>query len=67
MILLTVEDHGAVYTLVQEDGDELYYAPIYVDGKVNLEEFGPVDMDNIDMDDMEVYDIIRRLKLMNEV
>ena len=67
MILLTSTDHGCVYTLAQEDGDELYYAPIYADGNVNLEEFAPVDMNEIDMDQMEVYDIMRRLKVMNEV
>lgn len=67
MILLTVNDHGCVYTLAQEDGDELYYAPIYTNGTVNLEEFAPVDMDEIDMDQMEIFDIMRRLKLMSEV
>ena len=67
MIFLTSTNHGCVYTLSQEDGDELYYAPIYANGNVNLEEFAPVDMSEIDMDDMEVYDIMRRLKVMNEV
>jgi hypothetical protein len=67
MIFLTSTNHGCVYTLSQEDGDELYYAPIYENGNINLEEFAPVDMNEIDMDDMEVYDIIRRLKVMNEV
>jgi hypothetical protein len=67
MILLTVNDHGCVYTLAQEDGDELYYAPIYTNGTVNLEEFAPVDIDEIDMDQMEIFDIMRRLKLMSEV
>ena len=67
MIFLTSTDHGCVYTLSQEDGDELYYAPIYENGNVNLEEFAPVDMNEIDMDQMDVYDIMRRLKVMNEV
>jgi hypothetical protein len=67
MIFLTSTDHGCVYTLAQEDGDELYYAPINADGNVNLEEFAPVDMNEIDMDQMDVYDIMRRLKVMNEV
>jgi hypothetical protein len=67
MIFLTSTDHGCVYTLAQEDGDELYYAPIYENGNINLEEFAPVDMNEIDMDQMEVYDIMRRLKVMNEV
>jgi hypothetical protein len=67
MIFLTSTNHGCVYTLSQEDGDELYYAPIYSNGNINLEEFAPVDMNEIDMDQMEVYDIMRRLKVMNEV
>ena len=67
MIFLTSTDHGCVYTLSQEDGDELYYAPINADGNVNLEEFAPVDMNEIDMDQMDVYDIMRRLKVINEV
>ena len=67
MIFLTSTDHGCVYTLSQEDGDELYYAPIYSNGNVNLEELAPVDMNEIDMDQMDVYDIMRRLKVMNDV
>ena len=67
MIFLTATDHGCVYTLSQKDGDELYYAPIYTNGTVNLEEFAPVDMNEIDMDQMEIYDISRRLKLISEV
>ena len=67
MIFLTATDHGCVYTLSQEDGDELYYAPIYTNGTVNLEEFAPVDLDAADMDQMEIFDIMRRLKLMSEV
>ena len=67
MVFLTSTDHGCVYTLAQEDGDELYYAPIYENGNINLEEFAPVDMNEIDMDQMDVYDIMRRLKVMNEV
>ena len=67
MIFLTSTDHGCVYTLAQEDWDELYYAPIYENGNINLEEFAPVDMNEIDMDQMDVYDIMRRLKVMNEV
>jgi hypothetical protein len=56
-----------VYTLSQEDGDELYFAPIYANGTVNLEEFAPVDMDALDMDDMEVYDIRNRLVAMSNL
>jgi len=67
MILLTYPDHGCVYTLSQEDGDELYYAPIYANGNVNLEEFAPVDLDRADMDEMELFDIRNRLQKLVEV
>jgi hypothetical protein len=67
MIFLTSTDHGCVYTLAQEDGDELCHAPIMQNGSVNLEEFFPVDLDAADMDQMELFDIMRRLKLMSEV
>jgi hypothetical protein len=61
MIFLTVADHGCVYTLSQKDGDELYFAPIYKNGTINLEEFAPVDLDSADMDEMELFDIRNRL------
>jgi hypothetical protein len=67
MIFLTVADHGCVYTLSQEDGDELYYAPIMQDGSVNLEEFAPVDLDAVDMGEMELFDIRNRLQKLVEV
>jgi hypothetical protein len=67
MIFVTSTNHGCVYTLSQEDGDELYYAPIYSDGSVNLEEFAPVDLDAVDMDDMELFDIRNRLQKLAEV
>ena len=67
MIFLTVPGHGCVYTLSQEDGDELYYAPIYADGNVNLEEFAPVDLDAVDMDEMEIFDIRNRLAKLVQV
>ena len=67
MIFVTSTNHGCVYTLSQEDGDELYYAPIYSDGSVNLEEFAPVDLDSVDMDDMELFDIRNRLIKLAEV
>ena len=67
MIFLTVPGHGCVYTLSQEDGDELYYAPIYADGNVNLEEFTPVDLDAVDMDEMEIFDIRNRLAKLVQV
>ena len=67
MIFITYPDHGCVYTLSQEDGDELYYAPIYADGTVNLEEFAPVDLDSADMDEMELFDIRNRLSALCQV
>jgi hypothetical protein len=67
MIFLTSTNHGCVYTLSQEDGDELYYAPIHTNGNINLEELAPVDINEVDMDEMEIYDIMRRLRLMSEV
>ena len=60
MILLHKQDHGCVYTLSQEDGDELYCAPIYTDGSVNLNEFAPVDLDACD-DEYEVLNIQNEL------
>ena len=67
MIFITYPDHGCVYTLSQEDGDELYYAPIYANGSVNLEEFAPVDLDSADMDEMELFDIRNRLVEMCQI
>lgn len=67
MIFVTIPDHGCVYTLSQEDGDELYYAPIYANGSVNLEEFAPVDLGAVDMDEMELFDIRNRLQKLMEV
>lgn len=67
MIFVTVPGHSCVYTLSQEDGDELYYAPIMQDGSVNLGEFAPVDLDSVDMDDMEIFDIRNRLIKLAEV
>lgn len=67
MIFLTVPGHGCVYTLSQEDGDELYYVPIMQDGTVNLEEFAPVGLDDVDMDEMELFDIRNRLQKLMEV
>ena len=67
MIFITYPDHGCVYTLSQEDGDELYYAPIYSDGNINLEEFAPVDLDAADMDEMELFDIRNRLVQLCQV
>ena len=67
MIFINPSNYGCVFTLSQEDGDELYYAPIYSNGSVNLEEFTPVDMDSIDMDEMELFDIRNRLVKLNQI
>ena len=67
MIFLTVADHGCVYTLSQEDGNELYYAPIYANGNINLEEFAPVDLAGADMDQMELFDIRNSLVQLCQV
>ena len=67
MIFLTLPHYGCVFTLSQEDGDELYYAPIYADGSINLEEFAPVDLESADMDEMELFDIRNRLAEMCQV
>ena len=40
-VFLTVQNHGCVYTVCTEG--ELFYAPMYQDGSVNLEEFDFVD------------------------
>jgi hypothetical protein len=53
MILLTKENHGCVYT-IDTDTHELFYAPIYANNTVNLSEFAPVDLDNVD----DEYDVL---------
>lgn len=67
MVLFTATNYGCVFTLSQEDGDELYYAPIYADGTVNLKEFAPVDLDSADMDEVELFDIRNRLVEMCQI
>jgi len=67
MIFLTVPGHGCVYTLSQEDGDELYYSPIMQNGTVDLEAFAPVGLDDVDMDEMELFDIRNRLSKLVQV
>jgi hypothetical protein len=59
MLILHKEDHGCAYTL-DEDND-LMYTPIYTDNTINLNEFVHVDMNEIDMDSMEVFDIQHEL------
>ncbi len=51
---VSISGNYAIVGTPQEDGDELYYAPIMQDGSVNLEEFAPVDLDTADMDEMEL-------------
>ena len=65
MIILQKQNHGCVYTLSQEDGNELYYAPIYNDNTVNLSEFAPVDLTDYD-DVNEVLNIQKELIAMNQ-
>ena len=48
MILLQKQDHGCIYTIDPET-NELYYAPIYQNGTVNLTEFAPVVDDEYDV------------------
>ena len=45
-VYLAAEEHGCMYTVCTEG--ELFYAPMYRDGTVNLEEFDFVDMDTMD-------------------
>jgi hypothetical protein len=54
MLILHKEDHGCVYMLGEEN--ELFYAPIYTDNTINLNEFTPVDLADVD-DEYEVLDI----------
>ena len=47
-VFLTVKDHGGMYTVCTEG--ELFYAPMYRDGSVNLEEFDIVDFWDSEVD-----------------
>ena len=47
-VFLTIEKHGCVYTVCTEG--ELFSAPIYKNGTVNLEEFDIVDFWECDAD-----------------
>ena len=53
------QGYGCVFSL--DEYNELTFAPLYENGIVNLNEFETVDMDMIDMDDMEVFDIRNQL------
>lgn len=52
---LTVENHGCVYTVCTEG--ELYYAPIYQNGSVNMNEFDIVDFYETDANQEELKEI----------
>jgi hypothetical protein len=64
MIILQKQDHGCVYTL-DDESQELYYAPIYKDNTVNLSEFAPVDLVNVD-DEYDVLTIQQELIALNK-
>jgi len=54
-VFLTVKGHGGIYTVCTEG--ELFYAPIYRDGSVNLEEFDIVDFWDSEVDAEELESI----------
>jgi hypothetical protein len=59
MNMIYKQGYGCVFSL--DEYNELTFAPLYENGIVNLNEFETVDMDMIDMDDMEVFDIRNQL------
>jgi hypothetical protein len=59
MILLQKQDYGCIFTL-DPDSKELYYAPIYQNNTVNLNEFAPVDLADVD-DEYDVLSIQQEL------
>jgi len=59
MILLQKQDYGCVFTL-DPDTQELFYAPVYKNNTVNLNEFAPVDLDDVD-DEYDVLSIQQEL------
>jgi hypothetical protein len=59
MILLQKQDYGCIFT-IDPDSKELYYAPIYKDNTVNLNEFAPVDLADVD-DEYDVLTIQKEL------
>jgi hypothetical protein len=64
MIILQKQDHGCVYT-IDPDTQELFYAPIYKDNTVNLSEFAPVDLNDVD-DEYDVLTIQNELISLNQ-
>lgn len=59
MILLQKQDYGCIFTL-DPDTQELYYAPIYTNNTVNLNELAPVDLADVD-DEYDVLSIQQEL------
>ena len=64
MIILQKQDHGCVYT-IDPDTQDLFYAPIYKDNTVNLSEFAPVDLNDVD-DEYDVLTIQNELISLNQ-
>ena len=54
-VFVTCEHHGCVYTVCTEG--ELFYAPMYTDGSINMMEFDIVDMEESDADIVELESI----------
>ena len=63
MNMIYKEGYGCVFSL--NEYNQLTYAPLYENGTVNLNEFDIVDMDMIDMDDMEVFNIREELRRLD--
>ena len=64
-VYLTVKEHGCVYTVCTEG--ELFWAPMYRDGSVNLEEFDIVDFWDSEVDAEELEEIQKTLCKMMQV
>ena len=64
MIILQKENHGCVYT-IDPDTQELFYAPIHTNNTVNLSEFAPVDLQDVD-DEYDVITIQKELINLNK-
>jgi hypothetical protein len=59
MMFIHKENHGCIYT-IDPDSHELYFAPIYTNNTVNLSEFAPVDLNDVD-DEVEILNIQKEL------
>jgi len=59
-VYLTVEKHGCMYTVCTEG--ELFYAPIYQDGTVNIEEFDFVDFMSLMGDEVEMKEELEEIQ-----